>query len=102
MPYVLTDLAHQLRIVPRFVRLLPMAIYNFLLWTLLGLVYDPISFVPETLTAINPLVAQDVTVAASAFEPSLDFFGGVRLIGIIVVGGCLGILLFWLVVEGLI
>ena len=69
----------KLRVVPRFVGLL-LAVVIIWFWTLLGLNVEPIGLVPETFTAIDPLVAQNVLVSAVSFENSFDFFGGVRLI----------------------
>ena len=66
------DRAYQLRVVPRFVGLLLLAVVIIWLWTLLGLSVDPIGFVPETFTAIDPLMAPDVTVSAVPFERSFD------------------------------
>ena len=68
----------------------------------MGLSVDPIGFVPEMFTAIDPLMAQNVRVSAVSFKSSFGFHGSVCLIGNFVVWDRLSVLMFCMVVEDLV
>ena len=67
-----TDLVHQFCFVSWLVSLLLLAIVVFCLWTWLGFVVDAAGFVPETFTALNQLLTNDIAVSAFARKLSLD------------------------------
>ena len=82
MAHFATDLAHEFRVVSGFVRLMLLAVVALWLWTLLGFCVSVVCFISEASTALDPPMANNVAVAAVAFELPLDFFGGYELSGV--------------------